>query len=90
MLNHFSRVLLCDPMDCSLPVSSAHGVLQAKILEWVAVPSSREIFLTQGLSPDLLNLRALTGRFFTTSATWEATEELHCRYRRRYLLVLNS
>ena len=32
---------LCDPMDCSLPDSSVHGILQAKILEWVAMPSSR-------------------------------------------------
>ena len=28
---------LCDPMDCSLPVSSAHGILQARILEWVVL-----------------------------------------------------
>ena len=32
-----SRVRLCDPMDCSLPGSSVHGVLQARILEWVAI-----------------------------------------------------
>jgi len=32
---------LCDPMDCSPPGSSAHGILQARILEWVAMPSSR-------------------------------------------------
>ena len=30
-----------DPMDCSLPVSSVHGILQASILEWVAMPSSK-------------------------------------------------
>ena len=33
---------LCDPMDCSPSGSSVHGILQARILEWVAVPSSRE------------------------------------------------
>ena len=32
---------LGDPMDCSLPGSSVHGILQAKILEWTAMPSSR-------------------------------------------------
>ena len=32
---------LCDPMDCSLPGSSAHGFLQTRILEWVAMPFSR-------------------------------------------------
>ena len=33
---------LCDSMDCSPPGSSVHGILQARILEWVALPSSRE------------------------------------------------
>ena len=33
--------LLYDPMDCSPPDSSIHGILQARILEWVAMPSSR-------------------------------------------------
>ena len=32
---------LCNPVDCSLPGSSVHGILQARILEWVAMPSSR-------------------------------------------------
>ena len=32
---------LCNPMDCNLPGSSIHGILQARILEWVAMPSSR-------------------------------------------------
>ena len=32
---------LCDPMDCSPPGSSAHGISQARILEWVSMPSSR-------------------------------------------------
>ena len=35
------RLTLCDPMDCSLPGSSVHGILQVRILEWVAMPSSR-------------------------------------------------
>ena len=32
---------VCDPMECSQPGSSVHGILQARILEWVTVPSSR-------------------------------------------------
>ena len=32
---------LCDPMDCSPPGSSVHGILQARILEWVAISFSR-------------------------------------------------
>ena len=37
-----SRPTLCDPMDCSLPGSSVHGILLARILEWVAITFSRE------------------------------------------------
>ena len=33
---------LCDALDCSLPGSSVHRILQARILEWVAMPISRE------------------------------------------------
>ena len=40
MLSRFSCVQLCDPMDCSLPDSSVHGILRARILEWVAISSS--------------------------------------------------
>ena len=36
-----SHVRLCDPMDCSLPGSSLHGILQARVLEWVAIAFSR-------------------------------------------------
>ena len=36
-----SCLTLCDPMDHSPPGSSVHGILQARILEWVALPSSR-------------------------------------------------
>jgi len=32
---------LCDPIDCSLPVSSVHGIFQAIVLEWVAISFSR-------------------------------------------------
>ena len=37
-----SCLTLCDPTNCSLPGSFVHGILQARILGWVAVPSSRE------------------------------------------------
>ena len=36
-----SRLTLCDPMACGLPGSSVHGILQARILEWVAISFSR-------------------------------------------------
>ena len=35
---------LCDPMDCNLLGFSVHGILQARILKWVAMPFSRESF----------------------------------------------
>ena len=35
------RLTLCNPMDCSPPGSSVHGILQARILEWGAMPYSR-------------------------------------------------
>ena len=50
-----SRPVLCDPMDRSPLGSSVHGLLQARVLEWVAMLSSG-IFLTQGSSSDLLSL----------------------------------
>ena len=40
VLRRFS-LTLCDPMDCSPPGFSVHGILQARILEWVAIPFSR-------------------------------------------------
>ena len=39
---------LCDPMDCSPPGSSVHGILQARTLEWVAMPFSRGSSQTRG------------------------------------------
>ena len=41
---------LCDPIDCSLPGSSVRGILQARTLEWVAVPSPGDL-PTQGFKP---------------------------------------
>ena len=41
MLSRFNCVLLCDPRDCSPPGSSVHGILQTRILEWVAISFSR-------------------------------------------------
>ena len=48
----------CDPVDCSPPGSSVHGNLQARILEWVAIPFSG-IFPTQGLNPGHLHCRQI-------------------------------
>ena len=54
-----SCLTLYDLMDCSLLGSSVHGILQTRILEWVAIPFSRGIFPTQALNPGLLNCRQI-------------------------------
>ena len=40
--------LFCDPVDCSPPGSSVHGIISARILEWAAIILLQGIFLTQG------------------------------------------
>ena len=47
--------ILCNPMDCSLPHSSIHGIFQAKVLEWLPFPSPED--LTQGLNLGLPHCR---------------------------------
>ena len=57
-----SCLTLCDPVDCSLPGSSVHGILQARILKWVDMPSS------SGSSPsrNQTHVSCISGGFFTT------------------------
>ena len=50
---------LCDPMDCSPPHSSVHGILQARILEGVAMPSSRGSSRPRDRTPGLLHCRQI-------------------------------
>ena len=64
MLNSESEVAqscptLCDPMDCSLPGFSVHGIVQARVLEWVAIAFSQGIFPTQGSNPGLPHCRPM-------------------------------
>ena len=63
---------LCNAMDCSLPGSSVHGIFQAKTLEWIAMPSSRNL-PNSGIKPASLISPALAGGSFTASVTWEAS-----------------
>ena len=61
MLVAQSCLILCNPMDCSPPGSSVHGILQARILEWVAMPFSR-----QSCQPrNRTWVSYIAGRFFT-------------------------
>ena len=52
-----SCLTLCGPMNCSSPGSSVHGILQARILGWVAISFSRGILPIQGSNPNLLHCR---------------------------------
>ena len=61
---------LCNTMDCSLPGSSDHGTLQARMLQWVACPTPGDL-PNPGIKPTSLTSPALAGGFFTTNATWE-------------------
>ena len=61
-------LILCDPVDCSPSVFSVHGILQARILEWVAISSTREYSQPR----DQIESPAVAGRFLTTSATCKA------------------
>ena len=63
-----SCLTLCDSADCSLPGSSVHGILQARILEWVAIPFSRG----SSRPSDWTWVFCIWGRFFTVWATREA------------------
>ena len=51
-------VRLCDPIDCSPPGSSVHGISQSTIVDWVAI-SFQEIFPTQGLNLSLLHWQGI-------------------------------
>ena len=63
-----SCLTLCDPMDCSLPDSSVHGIIQARILQWVPVLFSRGCSWPRNWT----RVYCIRGRFFTTWATREA------------------
>ena len=65
----------CNARDHSLPGSSVHGILQARILQWIAMPFSRESFWPRNKTS--ISYVSCIGKqvFFTTSTTWEAQTE---------------
>ena len=63
---------LCDPMDCSLPGSSFHGILWARIPEWVAISSSRGC--SQPRDGTAAPVSSASAGWFFITATWEAQE----------------
>ena len=68
---------LCDPMDCSLPCSSIHGIFQARVLEWVSISFSR----VSSQARDWTQVSCIVGRRFTI---W-ATREVYLRKREKQI-----
>ena len=69
-----SHPILCDPMACSPPGSSVHGISQAKILEWVAISFFRGIFPTQGSNPGPLSYRQILYRLSPQRAQCQTSQ----------------
>ena len=70
-----SCLILCDPMDCSLPAPLSLGFSRQEY--WSGLRFLLQgIFPTQGLNPHLFRLLALAGGFFTSNATWEAPNSI--------------
>ena len=67
-LTHSVLPTLCDPMDCSPPGSSVHGILQARILEWVAISFSRGSSWLR----DQIRVSCISRQMLYYWATWEA------------------
>ena len=76
-----SCLILCNTMDCNQPGSSVHGILQTRVLEWVAIS------LSSGSSPirNWTHISLIAGRFFTSRTTREALQ-----YSLSFLLFLFS
>ena len=64
---------LCDPVDSSPPGSSVHGILQARILEWVAISSSRGSSLLR----DQTRISCIASRFFTAEPPGKTVNSLN-------------
>ena len=70
---------LCNPVDCSPPGFSVHGILQARILEWIAISSSRG----SSWPRDEIRVSCTANGFFTTWTTREAPMQV------KFILVTN-
>ena len=80
-----SCLTLCDPMDCSPPGSSVHGILQARMLEWAAIPCSRvwKFLSKNNITLDWQSVLAPVTHFFIhNTCTGRSTLWLCCEVRR--------
>ena len=81
-----SQVRLCDPMGCGPPGSSVHGILQARTLEWVAMPASRGS--SRSRDQTHVSSPALAGGFFATSTTWRALNNMAIEYLSKVFIMM--
>ena len=72
---------LCDPMDCRLPGYSVHGIFQARILDWVSIPTSRASYWPRDLT--LLSYISCIGR-------WVLYHYHHLGSPRLYIYLTNA
>ena len=90
ILNHFSCLTPCELMDCSPPSSSVHEILQARILEWAAMPSSRGSSWPMDQT-HVSYVFCIAGGFFTTEPTWQAHSvivyDINCTEGKRLLWI---
>ena len=61
---------LCDPMDCSLPGSSVHGIFQARVLEWVAISPSKEETLNYAIIPEFVQMKLIDDTYYVLNAQY--------------------
>ena len=87
-----SCLTLCDPLDCSPPDSSVHGIIPARVLEWVAIPSSRESSWSRDQT-DISSVSCIDRWILHHWGTWEAlvsrTDAGNCRALLTGLLALS-
>ena len=80
-----SYLTLCNPMNCSPPGSSVHGILQVRILEWVVMPSSRGSSQSRDRT-HVFYSSCIAGGFFTS----EPQGKTLTTKRVKLLLILSS
>ena len=77
--------LLCNPMDCSPPGSSVHGISQARMLEWVAVSFSRGSSKLRGQT----RISYIAGGFFTTEPPGKSSTFEYFLWKENWLIYLS-
>ena len=81
---------LWDPIDCSLAGSSVHGILQARILEWVAIPFIQGIIPTQGLNQGLLHCRWILYQLSYQESLVMCIMEYYSALKRKEILTYDT